>query len=71
MRPHAFPALRDDVPPPPPGAGAGRLMLAVGALAALAILEPRLLDGFSLDGLAALRPIVRSLAIAAGLWGYL
>jgi len=46
-------------------------MLAVGALAALAILEPRLLDGFSLDGLAALRPIVRSLAIAAGLWGYL
>jgi len=58
-------------PPPSPRAGLGEVVLALCALVALASLEPRLLDGVSLDGLTAFWPVVRTLAIAAGLWGYL
>ena len=69
MRPHLPPAWLDEVPPP--DAGEGRLILAVCALVALVSLEPAILDGLAFHNLAAVGPVVRALAIAAGLWGWL
>lgn len=70
MSPRDLPDWPRDVPPPP-DAGLGRFVLAVCALAALAALEPRLLDGLYFDRLSASRPIADSLAIALGYWGWL
>lgn len=67
MNPTTSRSGRGDPPIPTSRSGLGRLVVALCALIALAMLEPQLVAGF--DGVGAFRWVVDSLAAAAGDWG--